>query len=264
MTIHLPEMRRADGAIFLTCAENDRLAIATSIERLIDLLDAMQPDPDLEGDWADWEPEETECSLGWSEGETLHGNLTAGSHDLEPSLGWTACEAKGRYQASWITDGEEDAGDDREDVSEDEGADIQSQPHDATDEGDYEPFLGWTEKCSQRGVGLKDWNGMDASDNGGTLVFNGDGVLAGKTVLRELKRRRPDVPQEYVRTMPANGNPAALVVDGLNINAPAHGKATRITQATVDTDWWIEDAIQQIDPAKWREAHYRAAHEKRQ
>ncbi|WP_280790514.1 MULTISPECIES: hypothetical protein [unclassified Mesorhizobium] len=39
MTIHQPDMRREDGAIFLTVAENDRLGIATTIERLIDLLE---------------------------------------------------------------------------------------------------------------------------------------------------------------------------------------------------------------------------------
>lgn len=47
-TPEYPQIDRRDGRLFFTCGENDRGAIATSIERLIDLLDAMEDDPDLE------------------------------------------------------------------------------------------------------------------------------------------------------------------------------------------------------------------------
>jgi hypothetical protein len=38
------------GTIVITCRETNRLALATVIERLIDLLDATEPDADLEPD----------------------------------------------------------------------------------------------------------------------------------------------------------------------------------------------------------------------
>lgn len=45
---HYPDIQRRDGTLFFTCPASDRAAIATSIERLIDLLDATDSDPDLE------------------------------------------------------------------------------------------------------------------------------------------------------------------------------------------------------------------------
>jgi hypothetical protein len=81
-------------------------------------------------------------------------------------------------------------------------------PHDACDEGNDEPFLGWTEKCGQ-GPQI----GIDATPNdfdydppeyGGpngsqtSLRFDGDGCLAGREVLGNLRSARPDVRQEYV------------------------------------------------------------------
>ncbi|ESY32748.1 hypothetical protein X749_03625 [Mesorhizobium sp. LNJC391B00] len=68
-------MRREDGAIFLTVAENDRLGIATTIERLIDLLDAMSPDPDLEE------------SLGWGYGSQLELHAQDGEREEENEHG---------------------------------------------------------------------------------------------------------------------------------------------------------------------------------
>lgn len=203
----------------------NRKAIADSIERLIDMLDAMSPDPDLEpylgygddreGDLSDWEPDhdneegaDSEFSLGWSEGQSQTGSLAGGSYghegDLEPDLGWTHSERLGRYKSSWITDGEEDAGDDRE-MENEHGGNVTDEPHDAQDEGDYEPTLGWGNRTGQSGVGLEDWNGIDATDSspvggGGPLGFTGDGYAEGKAALRELKRKRPDKPQAYVKT----------------------------------------------------------------
>ncbi|MER9763100.1 hypothetical protein [Mesorhizobium sp. M0138] len=104
MTIHQPEMRREDGAIFLTVAENDRLGIATSIERLIDLLDAMSPDPDLEPD-ADTEEEES----GYGDADGMGADESG-----EPELGWTAgidqTSPDWSADTHWVSDGEPELG----------------------------------------------------------------------------------------------------------------------------------------------------------
>lgn len=78
-------LREANGVFFLMLDRNDREAIATTIERLIGMLDDMDGDCDLEpwlgtafgddreGDSSDDEPEESdmdsddEPSLGWNE-----------------------------------------------------------------------------------------------------------------------------------------------------------------------------------------------------
>ncbi len=52
-------LAEAGGVFFLTLDRNDRLSIATTIERLLALLDEMDGDPDLE-DFSDAEPEETD------------------------------------------------------------------------------------------------------------------------------------------------------------------------------------------------------------
>jgi len=86
---HYPEIQRRDGTLFFACPDTDRTAIATSIERLIDMLDAMDGDPDLEPYLAGWERtggDDREGDLdangypGLSEGD--------GNSDDEPSLGW--------------------------------------------------------------------------------------------------------------------------------------------------------------------------------
>lgn len=64
--MHLrPEDRPAGGgAIFLTIKHNDRIGIATTIERLIDMLDALDGDPDFEpylaNSWGDDREDENE------------------------------------------------------------------------------------------------------------------------------------------------------------------------------------------------------------
>lgn len=66
----------ADGVVFLTLDNRDRTSIATTVERLIALLDEVDGDPDLEdedehgGDIVD-EPhdEETDCNLAGAHSE---------------------------------------------------------------------------------------------------------------------------------------------------------------------------------------------------
>jgi hypothetical protein len=168
----------------------NRKSIADSIERLIDMLDAMSPDPDLE-DTADDEP---------SLGSTLIGSYQNGttddregdfadfedSGDTEHSLGWGVGIQVALH-----------ASDEREEENE-HGGNVTDEPHDAQDEGDYEPNLGWGNRTGQSGVGLEDWNDLDTWDcstvgGGGLLGFTGEGYAEGKAALRQLE-------QTYVQT----------------------------------------------------------------
>jgi hypothetical protein len=54
-------LAEADGVFFLTIDKRDRQSIATTIERLINMLDDLEDDPDLEPS------EDSEASLGWTD-----------------------------------------------------------------------------------------------------------------------------------------------------------------------------------------------------
>lgn len=100
---------QADGVFFLMLDMRDRATIATSIERLIALLDALD-----------------------------------GDENLEPSLGGYSGDTEDReYQCE-----DEGVEDDTEEENE-HGGDIQDEPHDARDEGDDEPNLGRLESIHQ-------------------------------------------------------------------------------------------------------------------
>lgn len=84
----MPTLDIEGGFVTLTCKHGHRLSISASIERLIDMLDAMDGDPDLE-DGADEEP-----WLGWPIGGQRVANVVysdddreADESDSEPSLG---------------------------------------------------------------------------------------------------------------------------------------------------------------------------------
>lgn len=89
------------SAIVLTLNPHNRLELSTTIERLINMLDDISPDPDLEG-----------------------------TGDDEPWLGWTD-----RGPSALAKDA---AHDDREGEHDDrEGGDINDEPQPNGDEGDY-------------------------------------------------------------------------------------------------------------------------------
>jgi len=184
-------LAEAGGVFFLTLDRRDRVSIATTIERLIDMLDALDEDADLEP------------SLG--SGDDREGDFS----DHEHSLGW----GQGSQSALHTSD-------EREEENE-HGGDIQDVPHDAVDEGNDEPFLGWSETYGQGHTGLQaNLSPADPDDvvAAGTapLHFDGDGCLAGREVLRNLRSARPDVQQEYIGGW-CDGNRAALKVKGLTI-----------------------------------------------
>lgn len=81
-----------DGVFFLTINSQDRASIATTIEQLISLLDAMDPDPDLEpwlagklaaGDMGDDREEECEDEGGQCDDE---GVIESGTADEDALL----------------------------------------------------------------------------------------------------------------------------------------------------------------------------------
>lgn len=128
-----------------------RRSIENAIERLIALLDTLDPDADFESD-ADGEP-----SIGWPDGS--------------PGRGAVACEVAGE--------------DDREDENE-HGGDILDELHDACDEGDDEPDLGRLETMHQ---GKRSYGGEDPATDGNSignaLVWRQDGYAAGIRLLGE-------------------------------------------------------------------------------
>lgn len=121
---------------------------------MIAVLDALEPDPDLE-DGADAEP-----SLGWPEHRGIAQHDKSMSHD------------------------------DREEENE-HGGDVCDEPHDAADCGDDEPNLGSRELCSQwkdmQALGFIDMDATDPNDTDGISImggipldFRGDGNTIAK------------------------------------------------------------------------------------
>jgi hypothetical protein len=146
--------------------------------------------------------------------------------DDEATLGW-ANGVDGNSQSYLHVD----HNDSEREIENEHGGDIQDEPHDATDEGNDEPFLGWGEQCSQGpkiGAGLRHDPAVQCLDatadpndavneiRDGYLQFDGDGCAAARAVLRNLRAMRPDVPQEYIGGWCA-GDHHALHVDGLAI-----------------------------------------------
>lgn len=99
-----------DNTIILSVNPRDRLTLATTIERLINLLDAMEPDVDLEegGDAEPW--------LGWPERgpsalakDSQHDDREDDGDDLEPNGDETDYDGGEADAALFIWGGGEDA-----------------------------------------------------------------------------------------------------------------------------------------------------------
>lgn len=147
-------MAEADGVFFLTIDSRDRQSIATTIERLIAVLDELDPDPDLEATGDD------EPSLGWPE---EHGLSQLDFHGKHGPLD-----------------------DDREDENE-YGGDINDEPQDDSDSGDAEPFLGRLETIHQGGGS---YMGQSIEQADQLLDFNGDGKLIGRDLVTKARVRQ--------------------------------------------------------------------------
>lgn len=152
---HYPDIQRHQGTLFFI-PHGDRAAIGISIERLIDLLDAMGDDPDAE-DGGDLEPSlgalENHLNIGMEprSGDQTHWGHTSKDDreddgddledgaDAEPSLG-AANDYVCRSQELWSQDG--GSFHDECEVENEDGGDILDEPHDG--DGDDEPDLGWS------------------------------------------------------------------------------------------------------------------------
>lgn len=119
-------LAEAGGVFFLTIDRRDRTAIATTVERLINMLDDMEGDPDLE------EPGDLEPNIGWPE----RGPNAVASSETFKRMGLPGA-----------------ANDDREqDTADIEAAALErhgrgfyaSGPDDCEDTNDHEPSLGGT------------------------------------------------------------------------------------------------------------------------
>ncbi|QKC84401.1 hypothetical protein [Mesorhizobium sp. NZP2077] len=154
----------------LLVALTNRKAIADSIERLIDMLDAMSPDPDLE-DTADDEP-----SLLSLDDLELDNSDYEPDSDGEPAMGaierhptsrespWGRCgeltvmHYGSNSQEDWAGSRATAPGHDECEAENEHGGDVLDEPHDREDD-EYE--LGWTEHVDQRLAGKVEegkWN----------------------------------------------------------------------------------------------------------
>lgn len=158
----VPTIELDAGFLFLTCKENDRLSISTTIERLINMLDDMEPDCDLEP----WLGSGDDCE--------------SDSADDEPSLGWTT---SGHLGSTLPED------DERENVSEDEGAIT----------GDDEYSLGWTEEIDQERrlrVAAGVWQDEDAEPSLGWAESHGRGIVGEQNCIDDREHDNDDLEPE--------------------------------------------------------------------
>lgn len=201
-----------------------RASIENEIERLISLLDAMEPDPDLE------EPGDLEPLLGWPNvGQVITAAMASDDDrelddvdledggDSEPSLAaperhpasWESPGGRSGQtwycyacsQNSWVIgstrDGEDDAGENGEPDHDGEysfGWQNEGSQVGLGVQDELEPYLGATEEIDQcrRGELISDqWlveDGEDdqTGDDSGRLAFNGDGYREARNMLSNI------------------------------------------------------------------------------
>nr|WP_321307542.1 hypothetical protein [uncultured Sphaerochaeta sp.] len=131
-----------------------RRGIEDAIEQLIALLDTLDPDVDLEPDTDDEPNGDDEPSLGWFEREAQFG-------DMAPTLFAADIDIEGTNE---------------------DGGDIQDEPHDARDEGDDEPNLGRLETFRQS---VTSYSGEDPAVGCPELRWDLDGHTQANQMLRE-------------------------------------------------------------------------------
>lgn len=97
----MPTLINAGGVFFLTVSVHDRIGIATTIERLIDMLDALGGDPDFEpylaNSWGDDREDENEHG-----GDILDEPHGDDEREFEP-------EQYGEGCLSWGNEGSQEA-----------------------------------------------------------------------------------------------------------------------------------------------------------
>lgn len=115
---HYPDIQRQQGTLFFI-PHGDRAAIAVSIERLIDLLDAAEGDPDLEPDLSgfDHQTDDREDDAGDSrESDFADDEPSLGSEERHPHI-W--CAPHHGDQSHWAYGAKDDREDDGDDLEPD-------------------------------------------------------------------------------------------------------------------------------------------------
>lgn len=138
--VHYPDIVRRDGTLFFACADNDRAAISTSIERLIDMLDTMDGDPDLEPYMAD-----TRGAMGGSaddrEGEDADYEPSLGAAERHPNAWSWSDQSHTHSQEQWASGERTDLEDDGDDLEPDTDTEANGDELDLNgDEHDYSPI----------------------------------------------------------------------------------------------------------------------------
>lgn len=190
-----PDIQRRDGVLFFACGDNDRTAIATSIERLIDLLDELDGDCDLE-DSADGEP-----SLGWPAGTGRYPQ----NYDLEPT----------RLYLSQFTTWKGEI-------------DLECDEEDLEDDGTAEPWLGSPEVYITAGYGV---NGREYRDHQGNQVLWARGGTSDREEENEHGGDILDVPHDD--SPPSDGEPSLGFTEALD-QSPGNGFWGEVTYTDLE------------------------------
>ena len=169
--LSLPTISRMDGTLFFHVQENSRIGIATTIERLIDLLDACDADCDLE-DTGDDEP-----ALGFQEDyrsersllglqfgtvdcelDTADDELTLGAPERHPTPwgSYSLRTDRSGDQTRWADGSNTVARSECEDENE-HGGDILDEPHDQQNEDDED---GGDREADPAESGIADADGL--------------------------------------------------------------------------------------------------------
>jgi hypothetical protein len=178
-----PTIQRRDGTLFFACPEFDKGAIATSIERLIDMLDAMEDDPDLEPYLAGYAGEggdDRETDLDVLEGDDNPDDEDGA--DDEPSIGTSYYAGYGHFEL----DLELDTADSEPAFGWTDKLD-QSTPiaHALASNYEDEPELGWSGngKGWSEGDGVDDREGDDERDWDAGCPSGGDHGIADRDAI---------------------------------------------------------------------------------
>ncbi|MCJ8053900.1 hypothetical protein GB928_018750 [Shinella curvata] len=167
---HYPDIQRRDGTLFFI-PHGNRAAIAMSIERLIDLLDAAEGDPDLE---ANGDERDQSYAEGGDTGTNPLEDDEDGSDD-EPTLGASndyVCRSQEDWPRVW--------GQDECEVENEDGGDILDEPH---DDDELDQNGDETDYCGSE----DEWRPYEPD-----ALYDGTGsILAAEMLLRAKTRREP-------------------------------------------------------------------------
>lgn len=177
LALHEPLFSEAGDLLFLTLRSTDRVCIATTIERLINVLDELEGDSDFEPSFA-----------GFYHASPEMVDLELDDSDHEHSLGW----GQGTQERLHVSD-------EREEENE-HGGDINDEPQDWDEK---EPFMGsgetWGQGPKLNGMpvdpsvqcldDVSDANDCDAWYRDGryynTLEFDSSGYIHARNALRK-------------------------------------------------------------------------------